>query len=121
MLEEILPLIPRNTPRMEIELILQEWYETTYKIKNHKAPDIRQEPMALVAFKNVNNAVDGSVFDIYLDKYTIFNIRKIFGLSLKEYMEADYAFVEAINAKALEIIKAENKAAKEVRGELGIE
>lgn len=92
----------------DVKLLLQEKYETVFKIYDHDRDDAH--PLALVTLHKAENTSLGSPYKKRMREYAMNGVLKYFGLSFTEFLDLPRDILEDILEASREEQRKEVKA-----------
>jgi hypothetical protein len=102
---------------IDAQIVLNEFYETLFKIYNHYSGDNRR-PLASVALHPEEDIIKNSLLEESIKTFYLRNIKETFGISYLEYIELPRYIGEIMSDVGKELLKKKSNIADDVQKEL---
>jgi hypothetical protein len=120
--DELAKLFERKTPltdNIEVQLYLDEAYQTTYGIHNHNLH--ASSPFDLVGFHPVEDIWSSSLKRSYIRRFRLNSVGKHFNISILEFFKLTKVEADELLDQAVEANKATSRTADSIEAQLSKE
>ncbi len=107
----------KRTNKINAKIILAEYYETKTKIFDHTNIHT-YSPLSSVAFHDAEDITKDSLLEEAIKYYIKYDIFKVFGLNLVEYLKLPPDIIQMLERLATNPLRDKNNALKKIEEDL---